>query len=141
MIAKNVTAHLEEQNELTTEKLFCDGTLTDLYSGFCEPDSQCHLLPHKDVRIVGLGERSLQLVELGRGEAGPVPFLFQRLVSPILVVRAGQAGCLRGPGTIVGVRVAIVTAAAGAVVVGIVVVVVHAAGIVVIVDRVVEMGT
>lgn len=56
-----------------------------LHSGFRQSDPQRQLLPHKDVRVVRLGEAPLQLVELRRGEAGPVPLLFLCLLCSGLI--------------------------------------------------------
>lgn len=41
-----------------------------LYSSFCEVDSHGQIFPHEDVRIVSLGEGSLQLLQLVAGERG-----------------------------------------------------------------------
>lgn len=57
-----------------------------LHSGLCQPDPQRQLLPHEDVWVVRFGEAPLQLVELCRGEAGPVPFLFLGLLRCGLVL-------------------------------------------------------
>lgn len=58
---------------------------THLHSGLRQADPQRQLLPHEDVRVVRLGEAPLQLVELCRGEAGPVPFLFLGLLPSGLI--------------------------------------------------------
>jgi len=46
-----------------------------LHPGLGEADAQRQLLPHEDVRVVRLGEAPLQLVQLRRREARPVPLL------------------------------------------------------------------
>lgn len=56
-----------------------------LHSGLRQTDPQRQLLPHEDVRVVRLGEAPLQLVELRRGEAGPVPLLFLCLLCSGLI--------------------------------------------------------
>lgn len=68
--------------------LFSIHTCTSVYlnSGLGEADPQRQLLPHEDVRVVGLGEAALQLVELRRGEAGPVPLLFLALLRGLVLV-------------------------------------------------------
>lgn len=56
-----------------------------LHSGLRQSDPQRQLLPHEDVWVVRFGEAPLQLVELRRGEAGPVPLLFLGLLRSGLV--------------------------------------------------------
>lgn len=56
-----------------------------LHSGLGQADPQSQLLPHEDVRVVRFGEAPLQLVELRRGEAGPVALLFLGLLPSGLV--------------------------------------------------------
>lgn len=56
------------------ESLKATGTLGvcsfHLDSGLRQVDLERHLLPHEDVRVPGLGEQSLQHVELGARERG-----------------------------------------------------------------------
>jgi len=49
--------------------------LTHLDAGLREADPHGDLLAHEDVRVVGLREAALQLVQLGGSEAGAVPLL------------------------------------------------------------------
>ena len=53
-----------------------DRLKTYLYSWFCQPNSKSQLLPHENIRVMRLSETSLQFIQLGRGEPGPVPLLF-----------------------------------------------------------------
>ena len=60
--------------------------LINLYPGRREANPHGDLFPHEDVRVVCLGEASLQLVELCWSEPGAVPLLLARL-GGVLVVR------------------------------------------------------
>ena len=46
-----------------------------LHAGLCEADPHGELLPHEDVRVVGLAEAPLQLVQLAGRKPGSVPLL------------------------------------------------------------------
>lgn len=48
---------------------------TNLNPRFREPNPQGQFLPHKNVRVVSFGETSLQFVQLGGREPGPVSLL------------------------------------------------------------------
>lgn len=61
-----------------------------LYSGLGETDSHGDLLAHENVRIVGLAEAPLQLVELRRREPGPMSLLLVRF-SGVVAVEPGAA--------------------------------------------------
>lgn len=50
---------------------------TYLYSSFTQAESLAQFFPHEGVRIVGLVEQPLQLVELLQGEVRPRPPLFR----------------------------------------------------------------
>ena len=64
-----------------------------LNSGFSQADSHGQLLPHEDVRIMSLGERPLELVQLRRREPRPMPFLLQAVaVATAVVVHVGCSG-------------------------------------------------
>lgn len=60
------------------------GGLSYLHSDLRQVDLQRQLLPAVHVRVVGLLEGSLQLVQLEGGEGGPVPAV---LLLRVLVVR------------------------------------------------------
>ena len=49
--------------------------LSDLDPGLRETDLAGEFLPGKDVRVVGLAEHGLQLLQLLQREGGPVPAL------------------------------------------------------------------
>merc|ERR1712015_400853 len=53
----------------------CEHEEPYLDSGLGEANPHGELLPHEDVRVVGLSEAALQLVELAGGEARAVPLL------------------------------------------------------------------
>lgn len=56
-----------------------------LDSGFSQIDFECQLLPGVDVRVVGLREDPLQLLELHAGERGPDAPLLPLLVQSAVV--------------------------------------------------------
>ncbi|GIY82753.1 uncharacterized protein CDAR_608521 [Caerostris darwini] len=68
--------------------------MTHLHPGFCESYAHGQLFPHKDVRVVGLGEAPLQLLQLRWREPGPVPLLLDGLVAAAaaLALRAVHRG-------------------------------------------------
>lgn len=56
-----------------------------LHPGFSQVDLECQLLPGVDVRVVGLREDPLQLLQLRAGERGPDAPLLPLLVQPAVV--------------------------------------------------------
>jgi len=62
--------------------------LTHLDAGLGEADPHGDLLAHEDVRVVGLREAALQLVQLGGSEAGAVALLL--VFVQVLQERHGQ---------------------------------------------------
>ena len=57
----------------TSHHALIAGNSAHLHSSFCQVDPQGQILPHENVRVVGLCKCSLQLLQLVAGESGPEP--------------------------------------------------------------------
>lgn len=75
-----------------------------LHSSFSQVYLECQLFTRVDVRVVGLGEDPLQLLELRAGEGGPDAPLLALLVQTPVVRKQLVGHCVRQEETMTSFR-------------------------------------